>query len=263
MLPFLFSSRAMRMKQRIWLLLGLIAVSAWAGAYWLLTNSPRDDAGRAKAEDERLWRAIPEATDTQRRIKGCAERLLGADERDRRKAAQELEALGAAAAPAIPVLVRSLKSKFPLTIYWGGIFTEWDRVPPAARDALSAVGPDAVAPLTTALEDSDPLTRVLAASALWRINKNPDPVGPVLFSALHDKEAHQRDNRVRLEAEAALSDIGRVDLDAVLSRLVREFESPDEDLYQPVEEALFLEIGDDISSVFEGSSGVKMGSSTG
>ena len=73
----------------------------------------------------------------------------------------------------------------------------------------------------------------MAASALWRINKRPNPIAPVLFTALHDKGAHERDDRVRLEAIAALAEIGRADPDAVVPRLVQEFESPDEDLYGP------------------------------
>lgn len=157
--------------------------------------------------------------------------LDDADEWVRSAAALELAELGPSAAPAIPALIRTLRSRKPLTKpYWGGIFTSGDQVPPEAREALIRIGPSAVPALTDALGHEDALTRVHAARALWSLEKQSERILPVLLQAWRDVDLFLTDECIRYEASKALGEVGKEAPDQILPILVGALQGEDEEL---------------------------------
>jgi HEAT repeat protein len=131
------------------------------------------------------------------------------DEYRQLSAADELAGRGPAAAAAIPVLVRTLKSINPCPARAPAFSTDLMHIdaPGAARKALVSIGKAAVPELRKAVHDEDALTRVHAARALWELGDNAADVLPVLRAALRDEKAIEQDTMVRLEARAALCQI--------------------------------------------------------
>jgi len=124
--------------------------------------------------------------------------------------------------------IQRLKSDKPFTIAYGGIFSRRDEGPVKAREALVAIGRPAIPALTEALRDSDALTRVNAAWALWRITGRSSATVPVLLDALKDEIAYQQDHCVNFDAVAALEEIGQTDEEAVLPGLTEILQRGDE-----------------------------------
>jgi HEAT repeat protein len=149
----------------------------------------------------------------------------------RSDAAGELGKLGPKAEVAIPALIRTLKSREPLTrLYTGGSHTGFDFAPAEAREALVQIGPVAIPALTAALKHSDALTRVNAAWALWKLQGRAEVVIPVLVRAWKDKALFAADECIRRSASDALGEIGREQPATVLPILLKGLEDADEDM---------------------------------
>ena len=120
-------------------------------------------------------------------------------------ASMELLQRGPAAAAAIPVLVRTLKSINPEPAGIVGSFGHWRFDGPGwARQALVSIGKASLPALRKALHDEDALTRVHAARALSELGDNAADVLPVLLATLLDDQAIERDTNVRIDVSAAL-----------------------------------------------------------
>jgi hypothetical protein len=149
-----------------------------------------------------------------------AEWLDDADEGRADAGAVNLFDLGPGAEPAIPALLRALRSRRPpnycsCTTLDGGEF-----LPRHARWALTRIGPAAESGLKEALQDRDPLARVHAAGALWEISRRTDLAVPALLRALKDRKASERNAWVGIEAALALQMIGQENKTAVLPGLL-------------------------------------------
>jgi HEAT repeat protein len=154
-------------------------------------------------------------------------------------AALALGKMGPKAEGAIPSLIKTLRSRKPLTRpNMEGILSFEDRAPDKARAALVQIGSAAIPALTRALEDDDPLTRVLAGWALWELKKEPNKVIPILVAAFRDHNAFRADECVRWRARDALSAIGREHPDAVLPVLSELQKDDDEEISYPAATAL-------------------------
>jgi HEAT repeat protein len=120
-------------------------------------------------------------------------------------AVRELKRRGPAAASAVPLLIRSLKSTHPYIPDAPHIPGQVrDNMPAAAREALVSIGKAAVPDLKVALHDDDALTRVHAARALWELEGNADEVFPVMRDAWLDERVYHQDANVRMEAGKGL-----------------------------------------------------------
>jgi HEAT repeat protein len=152
-------------------------------------------------------------------------RLIWQDRLDREYAARALARMGPAAAPAIPALIRtlrSLRSRIRLSL------TDLrDSSPLVARDALVKIGPAAAPALREALRNEDPPTRIHAARALWQLDKDPDEVLPVLWKAWHNPKLFDIDGCAPLDATEALVEIGRVHKDRVFPVFVESVNTHD------------------------------------
>jgi HEAT repeat protein len=149
----------------------------------------------------------------------------------RRLAADALARIGPAAAPAIPALIRTLKSVYPLQKpYESKSFTAFDSSPEAACDALVRIGPAAVPALRAALRHEDARTRANAARALWQLEKNADEVLPVLWDVWRDDAAYKEDECARGDATHALIEVGRERKELVVPALSRALAAGDVEL---------------------------------
>jgi HEAT repeat protein len=129
---------------------------------------------------------------------------------DRLNAAEVLGEMGPWAKPAIPALIRALRSRDPLLEFTGGSKTGYDLVPGKARKALVRIGPKAIPSLREALSSEDALTRVHAAWALWNLSKRVEDVLPTLLAEMNDPPPI-RDYCICYAARDALAEIGKVD----------------------------------------------------
>jgi HEAT repeat protein len=191
----------------------LITTAALAsGVAWLTGCAPQPPAPQIRGRPAEDWiRQLDEDNEFHR----C-------------EAARALGQSGADAAPAVPALIRTLKSRKHLTRpYAGGIFTFGDQAPGEAREALVSIGPPAVPALRAALRHEDARTRVNAAWALWRLEKQPGTVIPVLVEAWRDNALFVRDECIRHDASGALGEIGRTLPEQVLPTLTKTLEDED------------------------------------
>jgi len=198
----------------------------------------RSSLSEPRVDPKELWKTLPDATETDDKIRLSVKKLFESNEYEQIKAARSLAKMGPAAKSAVPALILALESQHPLEIYYGGSLTPWDGVPPAARDALAAIGREAVPACQVAMKSRDPLTRVLAASALWKIEKQANLVTPLLFTALYDAQSHQGDDRIRIEAIHALAQIGIEQPEAVLPRLLEDFLNPRDNVFELAAEVM-------------------------
>jgi HEAT repeat protein len=159
----------------------------------------------------------------------CISQLREGNEIQRALAAHALGKMGPEAAPAIPDLIRTLKSRRPLQLHFGS-HSCGDVAPGAARKALVRIGPAAIPALTEALKHKDALTRVNAAWALWKLEKCNDRVVPVLVAAWKDRALFTRDECIRYDATAALGEIGREQPGKVLPILRNTLDGEDEEV---------------------------------
>jgi len=167
----------------------------------------------------------------EKSMEGWIKQLDSHNELSRYDAANALARMGPRAAPAIPALIRTLKSRNQLTKpYIGGSHTFGDMAPSEARNALVRIGPAAVPALTQALSHKDALTRVNAAWALWKLEKCTDKVIPVLVSAWTDKILYQTDECIRDDASQALGEIGQEQPAKVLPILLKALDEKDEEV---------------------------------
>jgi HEAT repeat protein len=155
-------------------------------------------------------------------------------------ACQELKSRGPAAAAAVPVLIRSLKSINPTPAdfpFMGGRVQI--NAPAAAREALVSIGEAAIPDLKKALHDDDALTRVHAARALWELERNADEVLPVLWDAWLDQQVYHQDANVRMEAGRGLSEIGRAKKEWLVPALSSRLSGDDNPLAYSAAKTLF------------------------
>jgi HEAT repeat protein len=128
--------------------------------------------------------------------------VLTAVDADERSAASEaLVQIGPQARSVLPVLVDNLKDELP-TIRWTSA-NALGEMGSSAREAMPAL-------TAIALNDNVPRVRVEAAVALWRIDRRPHRVVPVLIDALQET-----DEVVRWIAADCLGDIGSDACDAL------------------------------------------------
>jgi HEAT repeat protein len=154
-------------------------------------------------------------------------------------ACQELKSGGPAAAWAVPVLIRSLKSINPPADFpFMGGRVRID-APAAAREALVSIGEAAIPDLKRALRDGDALTRVHAARALWELEKNADEVLPVLWDAWLDPQVYHQDANVRMEAGRGLSEIGQAKKEWLVPALSSRLSGDDNPLAYSAAKILF------------------------
>jgi HEAT repeat protein len=143
-------------------------------------------------------------------VRRWAKQLDNDDEWTRADAAKGLGKCGPLASPVVPSLIRTLKSRKPLTKpYSGGSLTIRDRAPGEARQALIRVGAAAVPALRRALDGDDAMTRVNAAWALWAITKETGDALPVLLKAWRDRDLDSQDEYIRIDATSALGEMAR------------------------------------------------------
>jgi HEAT repeat protein len=165
------------------------------------------------------------------KVHDWAGQLDDSNEWTRMHAASALGKCGPLASPAAPALIRTLKSRKPLTRpYIAGSLTVGDQAPGKAREALIHIGASAVPALTRALEDDDALTRVNAAWALWEVKGDADQVIPVLVAAWKDKELFQQDEDIRYNASTALGEIGKKQPEKVMALLRDAMEGDDREM---------------------------------
>ncbi|HEV3260540.1 MAG TPA: HEAT repeat domain-containing protein [Gemmataceae bacterium] len=158
-----------------------------------------------------LWKIDGRAEDVMPVLTACiADRSSPA----RENAAGALIALGPKAQAAVPTLIAMLGD--------AGDKGRW-----RALAVLAAVGPRAraaVPAVTEMLDDEQPLVRVSAADALWRLSGRPDPAVRVLADALHVPTG--QGIVVRLMAAHVLAAMGR-QAKAAVPALLRAWEEHD------------------------------------
>jgi predicted Zn finger-like uncharacterized protein len=140
-----------------------------------------------------LWMLFHEARSA---VGPLSEALSDVDPTVRGTAAFALAAIGPEAAPAVPLLIKALKSQGD----------EMLRV--RAAYALGEIGPgakEALGPLREALDDKKPSVRLHAAQALWAIDPKAEQVVPALTRLLEEKEL---DTSLLVAAVETLSKIG-------------------------------------------------------
>jgi HEAT repeat protein len=185
-----------------------------------------------------------------------------ADKEQCRRAAQALGRFGPGAKQAVPLLVQALQSPSPEVREFavdalGRIGLEPQTVVPAilaeadlppehinykplapfrrlAARALGRFGPEATAAvplLEMALQNEDPLYRVQAALALWRISQHPQAI-PALRAALKRNESE-----TAFEAVLAVAEIG-AGAKAAAPDLIEALNHPDPDVRRAAASAL-------------------------
>lgn len=175
----------------------------------------------------------------ERAVLALSNQLDDGNEWQRMMAATALGELGPKAAPTVPALIRTLKSRKPLTRpYTGGSWTFGNQAPGEARKALVSIGAVAVPALKRALVGGDALTRVNAAWALWELDDNDEQVIPVLVAAWKDKLIFELDECVRNDASAALGAIGRKHPEKILPLLLEAMKEKDEEIVFAAEKSL-------------------------
>jgi serine/threonine protein kinase/HEAT repeat protein len=138
--------------------------------------------------------AEPAAPAVDPEVQRLAAALAERDAAARRRAAQDLAALGPAAAPAVPALATALGDHSP-------------DVRLRAAEAIGRVGPSASAALpglVQALRDADPMVQAEAAKSLGLLNEAAAPAAGPLGDALGSSDV-----AVRREAARALARSGR------------------------------------------------------
>jgi HEAT repeat protein len=163
------------------------------------------------------------------------------DERLQREAALELKQRGPMAAPAVQILIRSLKSDRSGQPRRKDCFD----VPEMARAALVSIGQKAVPALKKALYDKDPLIRVHAARALWELEGNADQVLPVLWAAWLADGENIQSLQARTEAVRGVARIGPKKKDLILPGLRSALEGSDDNVAWAAAFVLF-EIAPDV-----------------
>ena len=148
--------------------------------------------------------------------------LEEAEEYQRGAAAWALGRIGPAARPAIPVLIESLGSEKHASVRRNSAWA-LGQFGPAARGAVPG--------LVKLLDDEDPVVRVQAAAALWRIDHHPK-AAPKLLEMLR---AH--DGTGSFAAAVALGELGP-EVPGAAAALAEALHHPDEDTRRAAKRSL-------------------------
>ncbi len=125
---------------------------------------------------------------TSPRVKVQIERLHSFDPVERRNAARALGGMGEEAVQAIPVLIRALNDSARLAIRSPEGEGPASSVAEAAMLALVNIGAAAVGPLVASLQDNNPGVRMMAVTALGRI-EDPGTVEPLIEVLKSDSDS--------------------------------------------------------------------------